>query len=82
MSSRARKLLGIKSADMRLGDLKLAINFMKTTSYKKLTTKECAWCDYYGTKCRKNKKCTYYKKLIKSSLKNRKKQNNLLYNIS
>jgi hypothetical protein len=25
MSSRARKLLGIKSADMRLGDLKLAI---------------------------------------------------------
>lgn len=55
---------------------------MKTNSYKKLTTKECAWCDYYGTKCRKNKKCTYYKKLIKSSLKNRKKQNNLLYNIS
>lgn len=23
---------------------------MKTNSYKKLTTKECVGCDYYGTK--------------------------------
>ena len=33
---------------------------------KKLTTKECAWCDYYGTKCRKNKKCSFYKKTYKN----------------
>lgn len=54
---------------------------MKTNFYKKLTTKECVWCDYYGAKCRKNKKCAYYKKLIKTSMKNRKKQNKLLYSM-
>ena len=54
---------------------------MKTNSYKKLTAKECTWCDYYGTKCRKNKKCSFYKKLIKTSMKNRRKQNKLLYNL-
>lgn len=52
---------------------------MKTTSYKKLTTKECAWCDYYGSKCRKNRKCSHYKKLIKTSMKNRRKEHKLLY---
>ena len=52
---------------------------MKTKAYKKLTTKERAWCDYYGSKCRKNKRCSFYKKLIKTSMKNRKKVNSLLY---
>ncbi len=52
---------------------------MKSNAYKKLTTKECAWCDYYGTKCRKNKKCSLYKKLTKSTLKNRKKINSLFF---
>ena len=52
---------------------------VKSNAYKKLTTKECAWCDYYGTKCRKNRKCSFYKKLIKTSMKNRRKQNKLMY---
>lgn len=50
---------------------------MKSNSYKKLTTRECTWCDY--AKCRKNKKCSFYKKLVKTHMKNRKKQNKLMY---
>ena len=43
-----------------------------SNSYKKLTTKECAWCDYYGIKCRKNKKCSWYKKFVKTFKKTKK----------
>lgn len=39
---------------------------MKGNSYKKKTTKECIFCDYYNIKCRKNKKCSIYRKYAKS----------------
>lgn len=44
---------------------------MKTNSYKKFTTKECHYCDYYI--CRKNKRCSVYKKFVKTYKKNRNK---------
>ena len=38
---------------------------MKGNSYKKTSTAECIFCDYYKIKCRKYKKCNVYKKLAK-----------------
>ena len=52
---------------------------MKTKDYKKLTVHECDYCWHSTSKCR-SKKCTHYKKAVKSFLKNRKKEEKLLYN--
>ena len=42
----------------------------KRSDYKKKTTKECHWCDY-SYKCRKNKKCSWYKKWVKKIVDNK-----------
>ena len=38
---------------------------MKNAAYKKTTTKECIFCDWYGIHCRKGHKCSGYKKYVK-----------------
>ena len=45
---------------------------MKGNSYKKTSTAECIFCDYYKIKCRKNKKCNVYKRLAKQYPRKRK----------
>lgn len=41
------------------------------SDYKKISVKQCAWCDYYGSKCRKNKKCSWYKRRVKTIVDNK-----------
>ena len=45
---------------------------MKKAAYKKTTTKECIFCDWYGRHCSKGHKCSSYKKYAKTF----KKRNN------
>ena len=45
---------------------------MKSNSYKKTSTAECIFCDYYNIKCKKNKKCKMYKKLAKRYIRKKK----------
>ena len=47
---------------------------MKGKAYKKISTSECIFCDYYNTKCRKNKKCNHYKKTAKSKAYSKKRK--------
>lgn len=54
---------------------------MKGNSYKKTSTAECIFCDYYKIKCRKNKKCNVYKKLAKQYTRKRKLSSNFIEKI-
>lgn len=40
------------------------------SDYKKVTTKECYYCDW-AYKCRKGHPCTWYKKFVKKVVSNK-----------
>lgn len=49
------------------------------SDYKKVTTKECCYCDW-SYKCRKGHPCKWYKKFIKKVVSNKGTRNKIIKN--